>query len=238
MDYNMLNGMNLSQLQELKNILNTEEGCKLLLEEIDRRIPYKELGLKEFSSRRLYNYKEENEEKYLEIIKNIRINSLQFLCSSLSDRTVNTYTIWRFREEDKYSLFYLENFYKDPYNTYHREGGFNTYNYIKDYIYGLLLSNSNISVSDVFYQYDEKMKLVSYNIAEVAAYLYEYMKNVDGIKFSVGRQGLANTARRVNRNAPLSPYQEKLVQAVAFGTSYEKLESRDYEHAKRLLFIP
>lgn len=52
MDYNMLNNMNISQLQELKNILNTEEGCKLLLEEIDRIIPYKEFGLKEFSSRR------------------------------------------------------------------------------------------------------------------------------------------------------------------------------------------
>ena len=82
MDYNMLNNMNLSQLQELKNILNTEEGCKLLLKEINRRIPYKELGLREFSSRRLYNYREENVEKYLEIIKNIRINSLPFLCSS------------------------------------------------------------------------------------------------------------------------------------------------------------
>ena len=29
------------------------------------------------------------------------------------------------------------------------------------------------------------MKLVGYNIAEVAAYLYEYMKNVNGIKFTV-----------------------------------------------------
>ena len=156
--------------------MSTEDGCKLLLEEIDRRIPYKELGLREFSSRRLYNYREENEEKYLEIILKT--------------------------------------------------------------IYGLLINNSNLSVQDVFYQYDEKMKIVSQNIAEVAAYLYEYMKNVDGIKFSVGRQGLANTARRTNRNAPLSPYQEKLVQAVAFGASYEKLESGDYEHAKRLLFIP
>ena len=238
MDYNMLNNMNLSQLQELKNILNTEEGCKLLLKEINRRIPYKELGLREFSSRRLYNYREENVEKYLEIIKNIRINSLPFLCSSLNDRTVNTYPIWRFMAEDNYSLFYLENFYKEPYNTYHREGGFNTYNYIKDYIYGLLLNDSNIGASDVFFQYDKKMKLVGYNIAEVAAYLYEYMKNLDGIKFSVGRQGIANTARRTNRNAPLSPYQEKLVQAVAFGTTYEKLEAGDYEHAKRLLFIP
>lgn len=196
------------------------------------------MDLRNFLVEDLSNYREENEEKYLEIIKNIKINSLPFLCNSLNDRTVNIFPIWRFMTEDNYSLFYLEIFYKEPYNTYHREGGFNTYNYIKDYIYGLLLSNSNLSAEDVFYQYDEKMKLVSYNIAEVAAYLYEYMKNVDGIKFSVGRQGLANTARRINRNAPLSSYQEKLVQAVAFGISYEKLEARDYEHTKRLLFIP
>jgi len=228
--------MDLTQLEQLKKSLIEDNDNKILLAELDKVISYKDFCYRYFCVDRIPNYRKENEEYYLELAKQITLGDVPFLCDSLNAR-VNKFPFPRFYLEDNDSLFYLENWFKDTYNIYHRDGGYNTYNYIKNYIYYLLLNNSNISKKDTFEQYEDKKLLAKEHIAEIASYLYEYLKNVDGLYLSIGRQGIANTARRTNNSAPLSPYQEKLVSAVAFGTSYEKLEARDYEDCKRLLFV-
>lgn len=147
------------------------------------------------------------------------------------------FLIPRFRLEDNESLYDLENWFNVARHRYDREGGYNTYNYIKNYIYSLLLGDTYVSKEEVFKQYDEKCLLAKERIVEIASYLYDYLKNVDGLHLSIERQGIANTTRRTNNSRPLSPYQERLVKAVAFGTSYEKIKARNYEDCKRLLFV-
>lgn len=237
MDYNFLSNLSLEQLVQLKKCLLEDNDNKGLLTEIDKAVSYKTFCYRDFCSDRLPNYRKENEEYYLELAKQINLRDVPFLCDSLNARIVNNFPCPRFYLDDNYSLFCLENWFKEILNMYRREGGYNTYNYIKNYIYYLLLNDSNVGVEDIFKQYEEKKLLAKEHVSEIASYLYEYLKNIDGLYLSIGRQGIANTARRTNNSVPLSPYQEKLVSAVAFGTSYEKLEDRNYEDSKRLLFI-
>ena len=58
------------------------------------------------------------------------------------------------------------------------------------------------------------------------------------LKISTGNVGISATRNRNDMKDSLSLYQRRFVDAVSFGTSCEKLENKNYEDCKRLLFIP
>jgi hypothetical protein len=67
----------------------------------------------------------------------------------------------------------------------------------------LLISNNNLNRDDVFALYDDKYKIVSEQIADIASYLYEMRNNSSDIKLSIGNAGLYGTTRRVDTSKPL-----------------------------------
>lgn len=249
MEINFLDNLSLSELEGLRNYLNTEEeSVKKMLEEIDRKIIFKkniELGLMDFSSDRMPNYRYENEGRCLELLNEIKLSELSFLEAAMTRdaKGVNTMSFLPISRIDKdlkrenCTLMSLDTFFKnDDYIDCH-EGVYNTFNYIKNYIYYLLMNNSSLDRDAVFADYDEKYIMVCEQIADIASYLYEMRKSSEKLKLSIGNAGLHSTTKRKDISKPLSCFQRRFVDAIAFGTSYEKLEKRDYEDCKRLLFV-
>lgn len=247
MEMNFLDKLSISELESLKIYLNGKESAKLL-EEINKRIAFKknlESGLIDFSSDRMPYYKEENRKQCIELLKEIKLNELPFLESAMT-RDAKGVNLWSFLPlskidknltHDECTLLFLENFFKDKDYIEGHEGVYNTLNYIKNYIYYLLINNNNLNKEDIFIDYDDKYKIVTEQISEIANYLYELRKTDIELKLSIGNAGLYNTTKRIDTAKPLSRFQKRFVSAIAFGTSYEKLEKRNYEDCKRLLFI-
>lgn len=246
MDFKFLNTLSLSELENLKEcLLSGKESANALLEELEKIITYKKglnLGLINYSSDRIPYYKKENEEQCLGLLSEIELKDLQFFASSLNARVVNRHPFFtekfHFVLDDNVSLNVFEDIFKKPYTIYSHEGVYNTYNYIKNYIYYLLLNNSNITKEDIFNEIDYKYFLASKKISDIASYLYELKQQTENSALSIGNKGLGAATKRMECDRPLSQYQQNIVGAVAFGTTAEKLEAGNYEDCKRLLFVP
>jgi len=246
---NFLDKLSLSELEELRYyIVLGKDASKGLIEEIDRKISFMksiDLGLIDFSSDRMPNYREENENRCIELLNEIKLNELSFLVSSMTRdaKGVNAMTylpLSKLGKEinfDNCTLFSFDNFFKNHYEVESHEGVYNTFNYIKNYIYYLLINNKNLDRDDVFALYDDKYQMVSEQIADIASYLYEMRNDFSELKLSIGNGGLYGTTKRIDTSKPLSKFQRRLADAIAFGISYDKLEKRDYEECKRLLFV-
>jgi len=250
MGCDFLDNLSLSDLENLKLSLSSGDiHTKKLIDEINRKINFKkkiELGIVDFSASRLPNYMVENEEDCLRLLEQIFINELPFLKTAMSRdaKGVNAMSflplsrIGEGLNSDNCSLIKLDDFFKDFDYVHSHEGVYNTFNYIKNYIYGLLINNQNITKEDVFADYDDKYCLVCEQIADIASYLYEIRKDSDEIKLSIGNAGLYGTTKRDDTSKTLTRFQRRFADAITFGISYEKLEKRDYEECKRLLFVP
>lgn len=244
-----LDNLSLTELESLRYyFVNDDTAAKSLIEEIDRKISFKkniDFGLMDFSSDRMPNYREENESRCIELLNEIKLNELDFLVSSMSRdaKGVNAMSCLPLTRIDKdlkwddCTLLSLETFFKDHYQIESHEGVYNTFNYIKNYIYYLLMNSSSLDRDGVFALYDDKFKMVSEQLADIASYLYEMRNDASELKLSIGNAGLYNTTRRVDNSKPLSRFQRRFADAIAFGISYDKLEKRDYEECKRLLFV-
>ena len=247
MGYKFLNSLNLDQLEELKvSLSSSDNGLKDLLDEIESVISIRtriENGVIDFSSDRLSNYRKENEGRCIELLSELTLNDVPFLRGAFSAREVNRMgPLLTARIDDNlsdnFNLLTLNEFFSEPYTVFCYEGVYNSLNYVKNQIYYYLLNNSNVSKSELFDGMEYKMELTSKQLADIASYLYEIKKLSSQLKVSTGNAGISGTRKRSDKKDTLSSYQKRFVQAVAFGTTCEKLENGNYEDCKRLLFIP
>lgn len=246
MEYGFLKKLEIEQLNKLKFSLNSSEDLKKLLCEVDSVLSIKsgiETGEIDFSSDRLSNYKKENEDRCVELLGELTLDDVPFLRGSFSAREVNRMGPLLNERisnnlSDNFNLLKLDEFFCESHNVYFYEGVYNTLNYVKNQIYYYLLNNSNVSKKELLDGMDYKLELTKKQIADIASYLYEIKKVSSQIKISTGNAGISGTCKRTEKKETLSSYQRRFVQAVAFGTTCEKLENGNYEDCKRLLFIP
>ena len=114
-------------------------------------------------------------------------------------------------------------------------GPYNMLNYIKNYIYFLLKQNPNIYRKDVFKDYSEKKELVSLRLGDISAYLSE-IKNGTNLKLCIFNNALSKSVNKVREKNTMS--QSLFIDALAFGTTLEKIENRDYEDYQKLFYLP
>ncbi len=114
-------------------------------------------------------------------------------------------------------------------------GPYNMLNYIKNYIYFLLKQNPNIDRKDVFKDYSEKKELVSLRLGDISAYLSE-IKNGTNLKLCIFNNALSKSVNKVREKNTMS--QSLFIDALAFGTTLEKIENRDYEDYQKLFYLP
>jgi len=245
MDFKFLNTLSLTDLENLKEslLLGNEDKIEVL-KEIEKIILYKKdvnLGIINYSSDRMTYYKKENADQCIELLSEIELNDLDFFANSLNARVVNRHPFFIERfgiTSSNVTLNTFEDIFKYPNNIYSHEGVYNTYNYIKDYIYYLLMNNPNVTKEDIFSKFKDKYNLVAKKIPEIASYLYTLKQQTDNSVLSIGNKGLGTATKRIESERPLTEYQQNIVGAVEFGTTIEKLEDSNYDDCKRLLFTP
>lgn len=114
-------------------------------------------------------------------------------------------------------------------------GPYNMLNYIKDYIYSLLKQNPNIDREDVFKDYSEKKELVNLRLRDISSYLLE-IRNGTNLKLCICNLSLSKNAEKVSKHNTID--QDLFVDTLAFGTTLEKIENRDYGDYQKLLYLP
>ena len=84
--------------------------------------------------------------------------------------------------------------------------------------------------------YKERQELVKISIRNISKELLNLRLQVPNSRLSVANQGLNRTANKIGEQVT---YNQKLfIQALAFGMSLEDLQKKNYEGAKRLLYVP
>ncbi len=135
---------------------------------------------------------------------------------------------------------YLEQFFKDPDAINLLPGVLNTYNYIKAYLYEVVDGNNSkpMEIRDsLFEEQDSKVKIVTENLQTIASellFVRESIPREKAPRLSVSNHMLKKLVR--NQDQTISKQKQLLINAIAFGTSLEKLENQDYSDSKRLIF--
>lgn len=216
----------------------------------------------DFCSCRIAYYDFNLESECSNILGQLDINELFFFKKSLRDKTNNKggkFQIYnstlleiekKYHIEPKYltstingvffnnrdtSIIPLEIFnevFDIPFYVKYYEGIYNTFNYIKNTIYMHLNEDKNNSISKdiLFKDYYQKQCIAYSNLEDIV----EYLNSINSeciLKSSVCDDILINNIKN-NLNKSV------LAEAIAFGTTLEKLESNNYEDSKRLLYLP
>lgn len=256
MDASFLGKLNTEQLEYLRKVLDADvSGRDELLGQVRALASHREgiiSGEENFSSDRLFFFQEDKEEQCLELLKQLVIGDFYCFQRALFISGVNRYRNRLISFDELKSIYeqiynseicdyenvpleVLELFFTKPSNIYDFEAIYNTFNYIKDYIYYCLSQKETVEVADLFLDYDKKRNSAAKQIASIATYLCD-IKNGTDLLLSVGSGGLVKATRK--SGGELTLYQKNLADAVAFGTSLEKIENGNYEDCKRLLYLP
>lgn len=136
------------------------------------------------------------------------------------------------------TLAYLDEFFKDFNNCLDYQGSYTTYKYVKSYLKEVLIEDSKESDYDLVYKnFNRKIHLATENLVPIANELLTLRESIPNSRISVCNQGLKKTSKKVPRS-PITFDQQIFINAIAFGTTKEKLETKNYEDAKRLLYLP
>lgn len=238
-----LSKLSLEELHSIRKVIESQE----LQMELYRMIEIKEaerLIPTEYQSDRLPEFYSQYEEKCLDLLAQLNYRDVEFFQScALRDAGNNKGGDFYSSNHGIYqtgyhSLVMFEEFFKDQRNIYLYEGAFNTLNYMKASICTTLNSGKNISSKkDLFEDYSEKEELIENSLGEIATGLLRVRMLVPNSRLSVANQGLTKTSRKVV-GSQITYHQRHFIQALAFGNSLEDLKSKNYEGAKRLLYVP
>ncbi len=139
------------------------------------------------------------------------------------------------KEEAKY-LRYLEMFFTSEENKALYEGAYNSYMYIKDYLYRLLAYNNDISIQSILNEQKEKIIITREYIQEICKHLLNLRTRITDSRLSAFNNKVRFVAKRKPDN--FTDHQNQFVDLVAFGTTKDNLKSKDFSDIERLIYIP
>lgn len=135
-------------------------------------------------------------------------------------------------------LSYLDEIFKDNDNCMNYLGAYTLFSYVKNHLKIALQSDEDKSDDELIYQdYQKKIEIVTENLIPIANELLFLRDSIPGSRIAVNNAALLKTANK-KVGTPITFCQQNLIEAIAFGTSLEKLESKNYEDAKQLVFLP
>lgn len=261
MNYNFINKLNSEELRKLESIILDDNLRKSFLKEINiYSRENRNNNSNVFAVEEIPYYDEKLESKCLDILKQISIENFYFLTRSFVEKGngeslfankavldfladcsgVSNGILMMVLENpdiggrDMY-LSSFEKFFSEESLQKRYKRSFNIYNYIKSYIYQCLRSKSSVDRETIFKDYGFKQLLVEKRLQEVASYLME-VRGTGDLKCAIANAGLSRTAKKVSGEVTFN--QRRLVEAVAFGTTLEKLNAGNYEDSKKLIYLP
>lgn len=264
MNYKFLNSLDDKELNQLKEMLSDESFKDNFLKEIEdvidsRNVKSNIQGIWDVED--IPYYDESLEDKCFSILDNLTVNKFFFFLRTFVEKGNNGNKLTSCSGDAKYmaecfnisvndvlTLFYnsrfcgdqltlanFEKFFDEETVRKNYSNSFNVYNYIKSYIYQSLRENYESTSESIFSDYGLKQLIVERDLQKVAAYLCKVRGN-DGLRCSIANAGLSRTAKKVSGEITFN--QKRLIEAVAFGTTLEKLNAGNYEDSKKLIYLP
>ena len=148
----------------------------------------------------------------------------------------NFITAWN----ETYTLEYLDKIFHNDQNRLDYQGTYAAFQYVKKHIEESLSSITEENETEdqlVWKNYDKKKIIVTENIASIAHYVLIQRNQIPGARIFINNGGLSKTAKK-KKGSAITFAQERLVEAIAFGTTLEKLTQKNYEDAKQLIYVP
>lgn len=235
----ILSQLSSQELKEFKEMIENSQERDQLLQNISKKITRREEKSKmiqEFRSGRLPYFDREKKKVVDQTMKKVKlIPFISLFSNSLTsgNNKIHNLSIRRYYSTGK--LQDMENFFTQAENRENYEGLYNTFQYIKNYIYYCAQDKEKVDEYDIFKDEQEKKGIVTANLVNIATYLEEIREGTK-LRLSVGNASLTVSTRE--KTVPLTKRQEDLVEALAFGMPLEKLQKGNYEDAKRLLYLP
>lgn len=267
MDYKYLSYCSKEELKNLKSIVeNSSVKDEKLLIDIDQMLEKQKILDYDFSSDNIPHYQKELEKKCNIIFNQLDFSKLFFFMTSFCEKgngddfsnpnvtcDLKKYYgqyVPMFRllvEQPLFSrpkqsmcegyiyLSQIDNMFKKNYYKEHYEGSYNILNYIKNYIYLMLSIDETANLDTIFQDYSAKKLLVENNLSNISSYLIKIRENTN-LRSSLSNYGLSRNARK--KCEKLTPSQEVLIDALAFGTTIDKIENKDYSDFQKILYLP
>ena len=136
------------------------------------------------------------------------------------------------------TLAYLDEIFKDINNILNYQGSFVVYQYVKRYLSEVLKEDSILSDYDLIYKdYNEKVEFVKSNLIPISSYLLEIRNQIPNSRLALCNPSLTRMVRKKAGTA-ITFEQNVFANGIAFGTTFEKLQSNNFEDSKSLIYIP
>lgn len=135
-------------------------------------------------------------------------------------------------------LSYLDELFSNIDNVLDFQGGYTVYRYVKKYLSSVLKEEVKETDQELVYKdYNEKLDFVLSHLADISEYLLSIREKTPSSRLAICNHGLSRTAKK-QLGTSISHDQKIFANGIAFGTTLEKLENRNYEDAEELIFIP
>ena len=139
---------------------------------------------------------------------------------------------------DVKKLSYLDKLFNNEEMIHLYEATYNSYLFLKNHLRKCLDDNSNESDYNLIYKdYELKKKIVSNNINEIASTLLILRNKIKNSKCSICNMGLSKMAKK-EKGTQITMQQIIFVECIALVLSLEDLENKNYEDAKKLIYVP
>lgn len=136
------------------------------------------------------------------------------------------------------TLAYLDEIFQNQVNCIQYQGTYVTFQYVKNYLEKVLKEDSPKSDEELIFQdYMEKFDIVTENIVPIANELLKARNRVSGSRLSNFNMALSKIAHK-KQDSSITKRQRFFIETIAYGTTLEKLKSKNYSDAKQLIYLP
>lgn len=200
----------------------------------------KKSSLKEkYKNNYLPDFNSDYTELCMEILSQIDISELSFLQKNFLETRGNNFG-WFFPEmhSNGYScrdLRTLVDLFEDVSLQKRYDSSYNMVNYVVNSVYRHIdLHDGHLTKQELFQDLGVRNLLVQDNFTRVVNYLWKIREKVPDAKICIGNTGLTRNRNKTCKEITFS--QKGLIDAVAFGCSYNELCHHNYEGAKKLIY--
>lgn len=130
---------------------------------------------------------------------------------------------------------YLEEFFKNEENKYYYEGAYNSFMYIKDYLYKIL-NDQNVEIANLLKETQERSQIVLEYLQEICKYLYDLKDNIGECRISACNNRYITQILKGKEDYEFN--KQQLAELFAFGMTNEELKKQNFKALERLIYIP
>ena len=136
------------------------------------------------------------------------------------------------------TLGHLDKIFQSEQNRLDYQGTYAAFQYVKKHIWERLSITTEEKEDELVWKnFDKKKILVTENLAPIADYVLIHRNQIPKARIFINNGGLSRMAQKKTGRPP-TYVQERFIDAIAFGTTLEKLQQQNYEDSKQLIYLP